>query len=129
VVNRLSDFIWISLSGIWCRLFRVLLIIVFFVLVSGPNAKWVKRFLPDTANRVLFTAAMSALLLGWFVMGVVSIVQGRAGEGLFSIALSVACAAALYPFIAAWWLRPKKDTVPLSVDNVEVSPNDTVSTP
>jgi ABC-type arginine/histidine transport system permease subunit len=81
------------------------LIIVLIVLIFGPRAKWVKRFLPNTANRVVFMVIISALIVGWFVMGIINVVEGDRGEGYFSVVLALLCAGALYRFISEWWLK------------------------
>jgi hypothetical protein len=86
----------------------VLLIIVLIGLLFGPHSKGVKRFLPNTANRVVFMVVMSALIVDWFVMGIIKVVEGDRGEGYFGVALAVLCAGALYRFISEWWLKGAK---------------------
>jgi hypothetical protein len=71
-------------------------------LVMGPRAKWSKRFLPNTINRVLFVVIVSVLIL----VGVVGGVENSdRGEGYFTLVMSILLAAGLYRFIAHWWLR------------------------
>jgi hypothetical protein len=74
-----------------------MLIIVLIVLLFGPRAKWVKRFLPNTANRVVFLVIISGLIVGWF--------EGDRGEGYFSVVLALLCAGFLDRFISEWWLK------------------------
>jgi hypothetical protein len=83
----------------------VLIVVVLIVLLFGPRAKWVKRFLPNTANRVVFMVIISALIVGWFVMGILNVVEGDTGEGYFGVGLAMLCAGALYRFISERWLK------------------------
>jgi hypothetical protein len=50
-------------------------------------------------------AIISALIVGWCVMGIINVVEGDRGEGYFGVALAVLCAGALYRFISEWWLK------------------------
>jgi hypothetical protein len=44
-------------------------LILFACLLSGPKARWVKRFLPNTANRVVFVIIVGALILALGLQG------------------------------------------------------------
>jgi hypothetical protein len=99
---------------------RPVLIIVLIVLLFGPRAKWVKRFLPNTANRVVFIVIISALIVGWFVMGVFNVVEADRGEGYFGMAIAVLCGGALYRFISEWWLRGSQ-ALPKVADSISVT--------
>jgi hypothetical protein len=87
-------------------------ILFLFVLISGPHAKWVKRFLPNNANRIAFVVIVSPLIAGLFIMDIVIVVQGERG-GYIGMALSVLCFVALYRFISDWWLKdaPERDRI------------------
>jgi hypothetical protein len=82
-------------------------IIVFVVLLSGPQAKWVKRFLPNTANRIVFTVPIVICIVAWLGFGINDIIVGNRGEGIFSLALSLIVGAAFYRFANEWWLKKK----------------------
>jgi high-affinity Fe2+/Pb2+ permease len=84
----------------------VILIVVLIVLLFGPRAKWVKRLLPNTANRVVFGVVISALILGWTIMGVLNVIKGESREGYIGVALGLACALLFFRFISEWRLKP-----------------------
>ena len=88
----------------------MLLIIVLIVLLFGPRAKWINRLLPNKANRMLFGIVISALIIGWTIMGVRNVIQGDTGEGYFGVGLGLACAALFARFVSVWWLKPKMES-------------------
>jgi hypothetical protein len=77
-------------------------------LLSGPRAKWVKRFLPTTANRIVFVALVSLAILASTFQGVDSISRGDQGAGYFTLGFNVLCIAALFRFIYDWWLKARQ---------------------
>lgn len=83
-------------------------IIVFIVLLSGPHAKWVQKFLPNTANRIVFTVPVAVCIVAWLVVGIGDIATGNRGEGFFSLVLSVLVGAAFYRFVNEWWFKKNK---------------------
>ena len=80
-------------------------IVILICLLLGPRAGWVKRFLPTTANRVVFVTIVSALIVVWVVQAIGNLNQGVQGEGYFGLAISAVCAGSLYRFISEWWLK------------------------
>jgi hypothetical protein len=80
-------------------------IIVVICLFLGPKSKVVKRFLPNTANRAVFVAFVSALILLWTVMGISSISSGSPMEGDFDLGFAGLTGIALYRYIAVWWMK------------------------
>jgi hypothetical protein len=71
----------------------------------GPRAKWAKRFLPNSANRIVFLILVCTLIVVWMVQGVGDVVHGDRGEGYFTVTYAVLCGAALCRFIYEWWMR------------------------
>ena len=82
----------------------MLAIPIFLCLLVGPHAKWVKRFLPSTANRIVFVIIVAALIVAWIVQGTGSVTH-RGREGYITWTFAVLYGAALYRFIYDWWLR------------------------
>jgi len=87
----------------------MLAIPIFLCLLVGPHAKWVKRFLPSTANRIVFVVIVAALIVVWIVQGTGSVTHGDRG-GYITLTFAVLCGAALYRFIYDWWLRTPPET-------------------
>lgn len=87
----------------------MLAIAIFLCLLMGPNAKWVKRFLPGTANRIVFLVIVVGLILAWLVQGTGSVKHGDHG-GYITLTFAVLCGGALYRFIYDWWLRTRPET-------------------
>jgi hypothetical protein len=82
----------------------VLAIPIFLCLLVGPHARWVKRFLPNTANRVVFVVIIAAVIVALIVQGASGAAHGDGG-GYLNLTFGVLCGAALYRFIYEWWLR------------------------
>jgi hypothetical protein len=80
-------------------------LILFACLLSGPKARWVKRFLPNTANRVVFVIIVGALILALGLQGYKTFTGGTLEGGYFPFVEALLCAVALYRFIVEWWLR------------------------
>ena len=81
-------------------------IVIFICLLTGPHAKWVKRFLPNTANRVIFVLIVAGIIAAWIVQGV-EIMRHDPGKEYFAFASAILCSGALYRFIHVWWVRPR----------------------
>ena len=84
----------------------MLAIPMFLCLLVGPRAKWVKRFLPSTANRIVFVVIVVALIVAWIVQGTGSLTHGDRG-GYVTLAFAVLSGGALYRFIYDWWLKTR----------------------
>ncbi len=82
----------------------MLAIPIFACLLMGPRAKWVTKFLPSTANRVVFVLIIVGLIVAWTIQGAGSLTHGDRG-GYFNLTLAVLCGGTLYRFIHDWWLR------------------------
>jgi xanthine/uracil permease len=82
----------------------VLAIPIFLCLLVGPRAKWVKRFLPSTANRIVFVVIVVALIVAWIVEGTGSVSRGDRG-GYVILTFAVLCGAALCRFVYDGWPR------------------------
>ena len=44
-------------------------VVVLVCLLTGPHARWVKRFLPNTANRAAFVVIVIGIIVSWIVQG------------------------------------------------------------
>lgn len=73
----------------------MLLLAILICLLVGPNAKWVKRFLPNNANRIVFVTAITGLVIAWLIQGIGNITHGDRGEGYFTLTLSALSCRAL----------------------------------
>jgi hypothetical protein len=82
-----------------------LIYLILIILLVGPRAGWVKRFLPNTANRVVFTVLISALIVTWLGMGIAALLQGAQSDGYIDLVFSLLTAGAFYRFISEWWLK------------------------
>lgn len=71
---------------------------------NGTHARWVKRFLPSTANRVVFVVILVAVTVALIVQGAGGVTQEDRG-GYFDLTFAVLCGAALHRFVYEWWLR------------------------
>lgn len=80
-------------------------IIIFVCLCMGPRAKWVKRFLPGTANRVVFVIIVTAMIVAWVIQGVGGVDHGGRGVAYFTLIFAVLFCAGLWRFIYEWWIR------------------------
>ena len=89
----------------------MLAIPIFICLLMGPRAKWVTKFLPSTANRIVFVVIVLALIVAWIVLGVGSVSHGDRG-GYLNLTFAALSGAALYRFIYEWWLRTQPPTTP-----------------
>ena len=87
-------------------------IVILICLLTGPNARWVKRFLPNTPNRIVFLIIVIALIVAYTVLGIGSVSHGERGEGYFTLTVAALCGIALYRFIYDWWLRAQKPLNP-----------------
>jgi hypothetical protein len=86
-------------------------IVIFICLLTGPHTKWVKRFLPNTANRVIFVVIVTGMVAAWIVQGTELINHAKGGEQYFPFACAILCGGALYRFVHVWWVRPEKPAV------------------
>jgi len=86
----------------------MLAIPIFLCLLFGPRAKWVKRFLPSTANRVVFVLIVVGLIVAWIVQGAGSVNHGDRG-GYVNLIFAVLCFFALYRFIHEWWVSARPE--------------------
>jgi hypothetical protein len=85
----------------------VLGLVILLCLILGPRAKWVKRILSSTANRIVFVLIVGAIVVAWIVEGVNTLAQGDRGGGYATLGVAFIFGAALYRFIHDWWLRTK----------------------
>ncbi len=84
-------------------------IVVFVCLLTGPKARWVKRFLPNTTNRVVFVVIVSGMIVAWVAQGVELMKAGGLGRDYyFPFTFALLCGGALYRFVHVWWMRPEK---------------------
>ena len=81
---------------------------IFLCLLFGPRAKWVKRFLPSTANRVVFVLIVVGLIVAWIIEGTGSVNHGGRG-GYVNIVFAVLCSFPLYRFIHEWWVNTRPE--------------------
>jgi hypothetical protein len=89
----------------------VLAIPIFLCLLMGPHARWVKRFLPSTANRVVFVVIIVAVIVALIVQGAGGVTHGDR-EGYFDLTFAVLCGIALHRFVYEWWLRSQVQQPP-----------------
>jgi hypothetical protein len=78
----------------------------------GPHAQWVKRFLPNTANRLVFIVIVVALIVASVVVGTNLFHRGETFGGYFYIAQGLLCGGALTRFPYTWWFKSETPTVP-----------------
>lgn len=83
-------------------------IVVFLCLLTGPHARWVKRFLPNTPNRAVFVLIVTGMIVAWIVQGLELMKPHGRGREYFPFTFALLCSGALYRFIHVWWVRPKK---------------------
>jgi len=79
-------------------------IVIFVCLLTGPHARWVRRFLPNTANRVVFVLVVTGIIVAWVVQALGLVKRGR-GEEYFPLTFALLCGGALYRFVHVWWVR------------------------
>jgi hypothetical protein len=85
---------------------RLLLAVpLFLCLLIGPHARWVRRFLPDTANRLLFIAIVVALIVASVIEGTTLLHRGQTFGGYFYITQALLCGSALIRFPYIWWFK------------------------
>lgn len=89
----------------------MLAIPIFACLLMGPRAKWVTKFLPSTANRIVFLVIVIALIVAWSVLAAGSVSHGDRG-GYVNLTFAALCGAALYRFIYEWWIRTQPPATP-----------------
>jgi hypothetical protein len=87
-------------------------VVIFICLLSGPHARWVKKFLPNTTNRILFILIVSGIIVAWIVQAVEVINHGQRGQEYFPLAFAVLCGGALYRFIHVWWVKSDRPVSP-----------------
>jgi len=87
-------------------------ILLIACLIMGPRQRWVKKFLPNTANRVVFTVVIVALIVFSLFQGISVLALGERGLGYYTLAYSVLCIVGLYRFIHVWWIRPPQQNPP-----------------
>ena len=90
----------------------MLAVVLFACLVLGPRAKWVKRILPNTANRIVFVVIVIALAITWMVQGFGTVSHGDKGEGYFTLTFATLCGLSLFRFIYDWWLSAPTSGAP-----------------
>jgi hypothetical protein len=83
-------------------------LLIFVCLLTGPHARWVKRFLPNTANRVVFVLIVTGMIVAWVVQGIELMKHGERGQEYFPFAFALLCGGALYRFVHVWWVRTEK---------------------
>jgi hypothetical protein len=83
-------------------------VIILVCLLTGPRAKWVKRFLPNTANRIVFIVIVALGIIASTLQGASSLSHGDRGEGYFTLVFNALCVAALLRFIYDWWLKVRQ---------------------
>jgi hypothetical protein len=74
-------------------------------LLAGPDGKWVKKFLPTTANRLVFLITVLFIVGSGISQGIDSLRHGEKGLGYFSLAMYGLCVLALWRFINSWWIN------------------------
>ena len=79
---------------------------VFVCLLTGPHARWVKRFLPNTANRAMFVIIVTGIIVAWIVQALELMKRDGRGQEYFPRTFALLCSGALYRFIHVWWVRP-----------------------
>ena len=82
-------------------------IVVFACLLAGPHARWVKRFLPTTANRVVFVVIVTGVIVAWLVQGFQFLRTDAHGKEYFPFAYAILCGGAIYRFVHVWWVKPE----------------------
>ena len=89
---------------------------IFLCLLVGPHARWVKRFLPNTANRVVFVVIIAAVIVALIVQGASGVTHGDGG-GYLNLSVSpLLCGAALYRFVYQLWLRTEGQAIPITLE-------------
>jgi len=87
-------------------------IVIFICLLSGPHARWVKKFLPNRTNRIVFVLIVSGIIVAWIVQAAEAINRGHRGQEYFPLASAVLCCSALYRFIHVWWIKSDRPVTP-----------------
>jgi hypothetical protein len=92
-------------------------IVIFLCLLAGPNAGWVKKFLPNTATRLVFLALMLLIM----ALGIEQEIRAIADTATLGCAIAVSIGIisglfALWRFVNAWWIRSER--LALTVDRV-----------
>jgi hypothetical protein len=68
---------------------------VFVCLLTGPHARWVKRFLPNTANRAMFVIIVTGIIVAWIVQALELMKRDGRGQEYFSLTFALLCSCAL----------------------------------
>jgi hypothetical protein len=71
----------------------------------------VKRFLPNTANRVVFVVIIAAVIVALIIQGASGVTHGDGG-GYLNLTFGGLCGATLYRFVYEWWLRTHGSATP-----------------